>query len=289
VPVDEITQFLLDRPWTELCGDNSSQTLTAVLPEIGKGSWVSSARSTRNGTVINLRREEGPQAMTFVWGTGERWGIETFVLLLYRQGKDIVYEWFNAPEGNVRDVDGDGTMDVLMRDRPASNAGQLFVVPWPTIFTFDGKEFVKASYPRFQEFYKDYLAKVEKDIAEYESQTVEQMMADSGWERATAEDFRDSILTDRKTLRFLAKQMLGEPKAGFDQAKTWARDDVRAHRADATVIFAAIGDDASRQELERLSQDKDEGVAAKAKYRLSEIEPGTAAPSPTPVSGQKQQ
>jgi hypothetical protein len=60
-------------------------------------------------------------------------------------------------------------------------------------------------------------------------------------------------------------RILGNPRAGFDQAEEWMNSDNPSLRRKAARVFADINDSSSRDRLDKLSQDSDAGVAAKAR------------------------
>lgn len=175
------------------------------------------------------------------------------LLVLHDDGErltvQVVDAWnIESLDGAVQDLDGDGRVEILLRQSLSPYLGAKPMAGWTAVFRFEGGHLVDQS-ERFPQFYdKRILVPIERELAVSEGDS----KIPYGKDLLTLE--RDKVL-----------RVLGRvPAAGLDWALSLARSEDPVRRIFALSVLAEVGGSEATAVLKALGEDLDPQVASYA-------------------------
>jgi hypothetical protein len=189
------------------------------------------------------------------------------LLVLHDDGErftvQVVDAWnVESLNGTVQDLDGDGRVEILLRQSLTPYLGASPTAGWTAVFRFEGDQLVDQS-ARFPQFYDTrILPPIERELG------------------APGNDMagpyrRDLLTLERdKVLRVLGR----EPAAGLDWALSLARSENPVRRIFALSVLAEVGGAEATAVLKALGEDRDPLVASHALVTIAVKGVGVATP-----------
>ncbi len=165
----------------------------------------------------------------------------------------------------VKDLDGDGTPELLLPMLLSEYRGTRPMAIWTAVYQWDGKRFVEAS-ERFREFYhKRVLPELETQIQESSKplppNTTEVTLQVREEELAATWMIHDKII-----------RATGEnPYAGVERARQWLKSPNENLRGNALRVFEDIPTGYFKAELQVLAGDPNPIVAQPAQHALERL------------------
>ena len=264
-----MTRELESRRWEELARDKSF--LSSIYPCMfaGVNLAVEQTKAT-DGRVFTIAKT-GPRCLAFGITVDRPTGIVYMVLIFSRHGA-LWFEAFPTIYGSIskgiRDLDGDGTMEVIVHDHLASSTDRINAVVWPKVYRYKNGAYMEAS-KEFPAFYREYLVSIQSRLREVDAYDAANTAKEEGRDIGKEMIWNMRRQSDLLVGQFFTQQILGDKRAGFSEAMKWADSDDFALKQNAITLFSAIRDSNSLRYLERLSLDKDPHVSRRARESLT--------------------
>ena len=191
------------------------------------------------------------------------------LLILHDDGGQLtvqkIHVWnMESLDGAVQDLDGDGRIEILLRQNLTPYLGARPTAAWTAVFSFDGSSWVDQSAAFPQRYDSQVLPGIERELAASGA-------SDSG---ISGGDYRKDLLTIErdKVLRVLGRS----PVAGLDWALSLARSEDPVRRIFALSILADAGGPEASSALKMLGGDRDPEVASHALVAVARSARGVA-------------
>ena len=160
----------------------------------------------------------------------------------------------------VRDINGDGKLDLVFYNQFTDYEGAACAATWPVIYGWDGSKYANlSSQPRFRAFYQQEIKSLRREIAD--TRRIESSEKDRNGRRPSSDEARCAEASITKIQRFLG----AGPDTGMADAIRWANSSDRLEREFAAGVLSDIGTPETKKYLRTLANDNDRGVAFSAK------------------------
>jgi len=194
------------------------------------------------------------------------------ILVVYRRNDvKVMAQYFDTHWGHlkhdIKDIDGDGSFEIITKNVLAESTGHVTCVQWPRIYKWDGQGYTEASRD-FPEYYRKIVRNLDTNLDQLSKVDLEELAKSDKMSKEELAKWQQFRIADVHVAQFKAKQLLGEEKAGFDHAVQWSSSTERELRRNAVTVFAGIMDRKSRQYLQKLAKDSDSTVALSAGVAL---------------------
>lgn len=181
-------------------------------------------------------------------------------------GNEIKLFFFDTHWGGIArsclDINEDGKMEIIAYETLAMNLSHAECVEWPTVHSWTGTSYVEATLePSFAPFYANYLNKLENRLRNFDQ---EKTIYPPSMQEACRSDIETGI--------FLAKHVLGDKRAGLEEAKRWAKSTNVGLRRNAVTVLVDIEGDEAIATLNELAKDTDVIIKEKVNLRLDNLQ-----------------
>ncbi len=155
-------------------------------------------------------------------------------------------------DGAIQDLDGDGRVEILLRQNLTPYLGARPTAAWTAVFSFDGSSWVDQSAAFPQLYDAQILPGIERELAASAAN-------DSGIARGDSQ--KDLLTIERdKVLRVLGRS----PAAGLDWALNLSGSEDPVRRIFALSVLADMGGPTAASALKALGKDRDPEVTSYA-------------------------
>ena len=189
----------------------------------------------------------------------------------------------------VRDINGDGKIELVFYNQFTDYEGAECAATWPVIYGWDGSRYANLSAQRrFRRFYEQEIKRLQQEVAD--TRRTESMYKDPNRRGPSSDGARCAEASIAKIQRFLG----AAPDTGMADAIRWARSSDRVEREFAAGVLSNIGTPGAKKYLRTLANDSDRAVALSAKtdfaYRhFGKKEPEAEFLEPDDASPEEQQ
>jgi len=261
---------LYNMPWSQSTPD-SEQLNTLVRNALGFRPYEYSRISNRLLLDVN---QDGIREMVVT--VDERCSSDpVLIVVFFKDGADIKAQSFRTERANLKwdltDLNGDGLYEVIRRETFVSSTSHAEVALWPEIYQWQESQYVIAS-ASFPDYYRKSADQLQEEIDRLEEIDPSELAREQSRDAQECERWKGYRIADHIALRDKAKRLLGDKRAGFEQAvRWWASGDDNLKR-NAITVFEDIGDEESIQRLEQAAEDEDEIVSRRAKQALRRLQ-----------------
>jgi hypothetical protein len=160
----------------------------------------------------------------------------------------------------VRDINGDGKLELVFYNQFTDYEGAECAATWPVIYGWDGSKYANLSaQPRFRPFYEQEIKRLRREVAD--TRRMESTEKDRNGRRPSSDEARCAEASIAKIQRFLG----AGPDTGMADAIRWANSSDRLEREFAAGVFSDISTPETKKYLRMLANDTDRIVAFSAK------------------------
>jgi hypothetical protein len=175
-------------------------------------------------------------------------------------GEGSDYYGFDDVNEVLRDINGDGKLELVFYNQFTDYEGAACAATWPVIYGWDGSNYANLSaQPRFRPFYEQEIKKLQQEVAE--TRRTESMYKNSNRRGPSTDGARCAEASIAKIQRFLG----AAPDTGMADAIRWAKSGDRLEREFAAGVLSDIGTPETKKYLRSLANDTDRVVALSAK------------------------
>jgi hypothetical protein len=160
----------------------------------------------------------------------------------------------------VRDINGDGKIELVFYNQFTDYEGAECAATWPVIYGWDGSRYANLSAQRrFRRFYEQEIKRLQQEVAN--TRRTESMYKDPIGRGPPSDGARCAEASIAKIQRFLG----AAADTGLADAIRWAKSRDRLEREFAAGVLSDIGTPEARNYLRTLANDPDRVVASSAK------------------------
>ena len=160
----------------------------------------------------------------------------------------------------VRDINGDGKLELIFYNQFTDYEGAACAATWPVIYGWDGSKYANLSaQPRFRPFYQQEIKRLRREVAD--TRRIESTEKDRNGPQTSSDGARCAEASIAKIQRFLG----AGPDTGMADAIRWANSSDRLEREFAAGVLSDIGTPETKRYLRTLAKDRDRVVAISAK------------------------